>query len=293
MAFLLKGKLEPHPDVKIRPAHTSDTSHVFAFLQEVWEGEDYVPSVWDEWLRDPAGYLVVAEIEGEPIATGRITNLEWGEYWLEGLRVAVSHRRLGVASRLQDHLLEYWDRAGGESVGYLTHRDQTTVHHLAAKAGFRDQFQVQMVRWNAQTGEHDFEPCKHLAPTVTQLTGWSEMNGLDGRMEVDWTYPRILPARLQAYQDKCRIWTWRGDRACVVLDRDSEAEGDSAALICLSVKAADIQYFVMDLMRLCSMLELTGGRWFVPLQFVPHLSNLGLDLEFVNNLEMTAYIRHR
>jgi GNAT superfamily N-acetyltransferase len=276
--------------VNIRPAHASDTSAVLVFLREIWDGEDYLQEVWEEWLKASSGQLVVAELDGDPIATGRIVDLRWGEFWMEGLRVAKSYRGMGIAGQIQDHLLEFWERSGGESVGYLTHRDQRAVHHLAEKGHFEAQFRVQMLRWKAEQGVHGFQPCDELTGAVERFTKWSKANSLDGRMEVGWTYPKIVLERLQ--EDK-RVWSWKGDRAFVVLDQDNWEAMDIGVLMCLSVEPEDHRAFFTDLKRLCSMLELSGGRWFAPLPIVQAVLELGVDMEIVEDLEMVAYLRFR
>lgn len=274
----------------VRPAEVGDRAKIFAFLQEVWDGKDYLPTVWDDWAADPAGHLVVAELEGQPIGTGRIANLGWGEYWLEGFRVAAPYRRNGVAGRIQQHLLSFWDGQGGGSVGYLTHRDQLAVHRLAKSAGFNEKFRVHMLRWASVDGEHDFQPCEDIEWAVHKLSAGSIANALDGRMEFDWTFPRILSERVAKLEN---VYAWKGDRAVVVLNRDDWDGRPIAALACTSMPSDDSKEFFHDLGRLCSMLDLDGGRWFAPLDWLERLDfdNAGLDL--VEDLEMVCYMKHR
>jgi hypothetical protein len=39
--------------VQIRPAQAADKPAVETLCAQIWEGEDYVPQVWDTWLADP------------------------------------------------------------------------------------------------------------------------------------------------------------------------------------------------------------------------------------------------
>ncbi|MDF1500239.1 MAG: GNAT family N-acetyltransferase [Anaerolineales bacterium] len=275
--------------ILIRPARPGDTGPVFAFLQEVWEGGDYLPSVWSEWLGDPQGQLVVAEVNGEPIGTGRIADLGGGEFWLEGLRVAAGYRGRGVAGKIQRHLLKVWENARGKSIGFLTHRDHTAVHALARATQFTERFRVQMLRWEAAGGAHDFQRREDGAKATKRLASWAESHGLDGRMEADWTYPEITPERLQPQA----VWCWRDERAFTVLDHD-EWDGQAIAVLAgLCVETEDLAAFFMDLRRLCSMLDLTGMRWFAPLSFLRVLQDANVDPQTVEDLEMVAYLKFR
>lgn len=275
-------------DLIIRPATAADTGKVFTFLEDVWDGEDYLSQVWDEWLGDESGRLVVAELDSEPIGTGRIVNLGWNEYWLEGLRVACEHRGKGVAQRIQNYLLDCWEQSSGTSVGYLTHRDQIAVHKLSRAGQFHHIFNVHMMRWEAQEGQHDFQRCEDHVWAAHMLASWSHENGLKGRMETEWRYPRIIPGRLTAGY---KLWTWRAGQGVIAFEADEGQDEKIAALVAASFALSDAQDFFIDLSRLCSMLELGGGRWFAPSLLLPRL--VKANIEPVKDLEMAAYLKYR
>ena len=48
--------------VVCRPALAKDTEEVMELCSHIWDGGDYIPQVWDEWLADPDGLLGVAEL---------------------------------------------------------------------------------------------------------------------------------------------------------------------------------------------------------------------------------------
>ncbi|RME32959.1 MAG: AI-2E family transporter, partial [Thermoflexia bacterium] len=51
----------------LRPACPEDRSGMEAVCGTIWDGEDYIPEVWDEWLADPDGELTVAELDGRVV----------------------------------------------------------------------------------------------------------------------------------------------------------------------------------------------------------------------------------
>lgn len=282
--------MEQTSDLIIRPAELGDREKVFSFLEEVWEGEDYLPLVWDDWLADPDGQLVVAELNGEPIGTGRIADLGWGEYWLEGLRVSSAHRGRGVAGRIQEYLLGSWERSHGKSIGYLTYKGTAAVHRLARKAGFTTCFRVGMVRWDAVDGAHDFKPCEDRSLVSTRLLSWSQAHGLDGRMETRWAYPKISPERLQGHD---LIYCWHQDRGLAVLEYDEEDGVETVALVSVSLNKEDVDAFLIDLARLCSMLGVEGGRWFAPHQWLETIRNSQAGMRIVDDREMICFMKER
>ena len=73
--------------------------------RQIWEGDDYVPKVWSEWLFDPEGLLAIAEFKGKVVGFGKLTKLSQHDWWLEGLRVHPQFEGNRIASRLHQYLL--------------------------------------------------------------------------------------------------------------------------------------------------------------------------------------------
>ncbi|HXX77929.1 MAG TPA: hypothetical protein VEI53_05530, partial [Ktedonobacteraceae bacterium] len=73
------------PDLEVRPARPEDRDAVLAFCQQTWDWGDYVEHVWDEWLNNPQGTLLVATIDGQPIGVTNIRMLNETEAWFEGM----------------------------------------------------------------------------------------------------------------------------------------------------------------------------------------------------------------
>lgn len=77
----------------------------------VWEGNDYVPSVWDTWLTegDDVGHLMVAETDERVIALQHIAMQSRASLppvgWIEGIRVHSDFRGRGVAGRMLRHAM--------------------------------------------------------------------------------------------------------------------------------------------------------------------------------------------
>ena len=87
-------------DVEIRQLRPADRERVVEMVADVWDGEDYLPRVFDRWVADPAGSFVGAEVDGVLAGVQRVTPIAAGVDYLEGLRVASTHRRQGIAREL-------------------------------------------------------------------------------------------------------------------------------------------------------------------------------------------------
>jgi GNAT superfamily N-acetyltransferase len=92
------------PHIDIRPARPEDREVVLAFCSNTWEWGDYIERVWDEWLSDPAGLLLVATVDEQPAGVAHMDMLTAEDAWLEGLRVDPQFRHQGLARALTEAL---------------------------------------------------------------------------------------------------------------------------------------------------------------------------------------------
>jgi GNAT superfamily N-acetyltransferase len=67
---------------------------------DVWDGHDYLPSVFDAWVTDPGATFQAAEVEGEVAGFQRLRPLSREIIQYEGLRVGARFRRQGLARRM-------------------------------------------------------------------------------------------------------------------------------------------------------------------------------------------------
>lgn len=65
--------------------------------RDIWEGHDYVPRVFDDWVSDAGAAFQAIELDGTVVGLQRLRPYASGLIWYEGLRVASTHRRQGLA----------------------------------------------------------------------------------------------------------------------------------------------------------------------------------------------------
>jgi RimJ/RimL family protein N-acetyltransferase len=125
----------------VRRAGPEDREAVLAFATGTWEGWDYIPEVFDDWLAASDGVCLVAvPRDGEPdrpIAFCRVALLSPTEAWLEGIRVDPAVRGRSVATALQVAELAWAAEQGASVVRYVTGEDNEGSHRLGAHHGFR------------------------------------------------------------------------------------------------------------------------------------------------------------
>jgi len=63
--------------IVIREALDTDREAVFRFCEKTWSWGDYIPRVWDKWMKNKSGKIFVATIKNVPsgFLTLRLTKL--------------------------------------------------------------------------------------------------------------------------------------------------------------------------------------------------------------------------
>lgn len=122
--------------IKVRRALASDKEPILEICKDIWNGQDYVPQVWDEWLNDNRGCLVVATVGGTQVGVAHAYLQTRDVAWLEGVRVHEKYRGLGIAGELNS-VLTRWAFERGARVAHLcTGSSNIASRRHLAKTGF-------------------------------------------------------------------------------------------------------------------------------------------------------------
>ncbi|RLI59623.1 MAG: hypothetical protein DRO93_08215 [Candidatus Thorarchaeota archaeon] len=122
----------------MRQLTMADYDEVKALSSTIWEGNDYVPSMFPKWVESPQ-VSVIGIFEGEELAALCALEIVAGTRigWIEGLRVKENHRNKGLATALVERVIdEAWARDVGV-LRYATGSRNVPSQRVAEKVGFR------------------------------------------------------------------------------------------------------------------------------------------------------------
>jgi ribosomal protein S18 acetylase RimI-like enzyme len=122
--------------VTIRTARLADRARILAISSQIWEGDDYVPQIIDEWLRMRDSEVAVAELGGTVIAFARAVNLTPGYVWLEGIRTDTAAQGHGAGKALTEYFIEKATREGAQRIGLSTYVDNLASIHIVEQYHF-------------------------------------------------------------------------------------------------------------------------------------------------------------
>lgn len=128
----------------VRRARPSDRDAIVGMSMDIWGGTDYLPLVWDEWLRDPDGVLLTATFRGDPVGVSKITVLAPGEVWLEGLRLHPKLQGKGLVRQINRASFREALKLRPKTIRYSTGVGNTASRHLGEIRGF---WQVARAQW--------------------------------------------------------------------------------------------------------------------------------------------------
>ena len=146
----------------------------------VWEGHDYIPRVFDEWVSDPGAWFQAAEVQGEVAGIQRFRPISASILWYEGLRVAPGREGRGLAGAMLQAGIEQARSQGYREIRLVTANPRAI--ELFRREGFG--LIVAPRRWQAARLEGE-EPARMVDPKqaarlAAGLTAAPEVAGYGG-----------------------------------------------------------------------------------------------------------------
>ncbi len=126
---------DPRAKIVLRRVHPADRERIIEISSQIWDGDDYVSGVFDDWLADAHGEVTVALIEGEIVGFAHLTQLLPGYAWLEGIRTDPAMRNKGVARAINDYLITQAGQRANR-IGLSTYIENEASIHIVESSGF-------------------------------------------------------------------------------------------------------------------------------------------------------------
>jgi len=95
--------------IVIRTLRHEDYDDVFDICKDIWDGTDYLPSLFHGWVDDEAG-LFIGAIDtktNKVIGTDKYSVLSDGTAWLEGMRIHKDYRGRKIAKLLTEYVIRH------------------------------------------------------------------------------------------------------------------------------------------------------------------------------------------
>ncbi len=281
----------------IRPARAADKQAVLAFCAHTFDWGDYLPEVWDEWLADARGQLLVATLDEVPVGVAKVTLLTPGEAWLEGLRVNERYRGHGLGWQVHGRCLQVARELGADVARLATHSRNLPVHAMTARSGMRHVASAFSLVAPALPADQDvaslapldLQDWSQVARRILRGPTLAEMHGLYG---AGWTWETLSEAKLRTHLERGQVLALRDDRgattaAAIVMD--SEPRWKSLPVAHVDGSVAHAAALARGLRRHAASLCLDKVEAMVPVS--PGLREAFGEAGYENDLEADTSIR--
>jgi len=122
----------------VRLARRSDKAPLMEFISRIWGGHDYIPRVWDDWMRERNAKIFVVVVDGSPVGMSRVKFLDDGNAWFEGARIHPAFRGTGLASALGRNAIRVAARKGSRIVRLASNSRNVSALRQVSKMGFAE-----------------------------------------------------------------------------------------------------------------------------------------------------------
>jgi ribosomal protein S18 acetylase RimI-like enzyme len=201
--------------IEVRHAREDDREAVLAFCAQTWRDGDYIQYVWEDWLNDTTGALLVATIAGKPVGLSHLRMMSPDEAWIEGVRVDPEMRRQGVARVLISRTLVTAHERGAAVARYFTSSDNVASQQLFDRFGFVRVAEVLHFTADAlgadERAEEEIALTQAAEQDAERIWAWLEQSNLaplNGGLEIhEWAAQALTEPRLREHLAAGRVWT--------------------------------------------------------------------------------------
>lgn len=124
-------------EIVVRKARAEDRAAAVAAEMKAMPGLHYLDAVYDDWLADREGELLVAELDGQVAGVGKFSVVPDGSAWLETLRVAPEYQGRGVGKRFYERFRELARQKNINTMRMYTNLDNYASKGLAELYGLK------------------------------------------------------------------------------------------------------------------------------------------------------------
>lgn len=148
----------------LRELDPSDRDQVNLLCETIWEGNDYVPFAFPEWVSNPDSHMLGMFLDDELIAIGTLEKTEDTSIaWIQGLRVKNGFRERGYGKRITAALTLKARELGIKTIWYATSSKNIASMSVASKTGFHEAAKTGYFRLYSPFPAHS-KPSERIIP---------------------------------------------------------------------------------------------------------------------------------
>ncbi len=225
--------------IVFRPMRVTDREAMLAICARIWDGHDYIPYVWDDWLADSDGQFTAVLDDEKVIGISKLTLITPGpspDWLLEGLRLDADYRGQGIGRAMHEYNVALWKQMGGQGVMRLvTHIENKTVQHLSEQTGFVQVGNVSVYQAEALPAG---SALALEAVSTSEAAALTVAEDISLPIEQIWRWASLSTYWLNRLATERRLYRWQGDKGLLMIERVEDSDPPSEEKACLFVNLA-------------------------------------------------------
>jgi RimJ/RimL family protein N-acetyltransferase len=248
----------------VRRMTPADKPGMLEIASQIWEGSDYLPSVFDDWVADREGEFAAVHLDGKLVGCGKLTFLTPTDAWLEGLRKDPRVRQKGLGAEVARHFLSRLavrrDLTSIRFSSYVRNLSSITVNE---RLGFRRRTILSLKAWEGSRAELEAVPLRSSVGARARIeTVGDERAALDyldragcfhaaDGLVVEgwraWPFSRELVAARYVRAGHCRgVAGPRGLAGLAVWVPDTRSPPGGVKIVCMDAESEDVADMLID-----------------------------------------------
>ena len=123
-------------NIHLRELQRNDYPEVIEIVRDIWDGDDYVPSVFMNWIQEEGSCCRGLFISEKLVGFSRLKRLSNTVGWLQGLRVDPSEQGKGYGRMIAERMVDFCFSIGLKDLYFSTYFDNKSSIHIHEKIGF-------------------------------------------------------------------------------------------------------------------------------------------------------------
>ncbi|MFO7882018.1 MAG: GNAT family N-acetyltransferase [Kosmotogaceae bacterium] len=183
-------------DIKLRKVEYQDKERIFEMTKNIWRGNDYIPGVFKELVKDNRSNLLGIEKQGVLIAFANLYLIDESTGWLEALRVDPELTGMGWGKMMVENMCRHAIEKELEELFFSTYYRNKASINLNEKLGFKKcatftNLYLDLEKLNMENDKDNFT----ILPSnrkVHERTVWNDWFAIPkGKVLVEDRFPKI------------------------------------------------------------------------------------------------------
>lgn len=225
-------------NIVIRKAELKDKDRLIEISSKIWDGYDYIPHIFDKWVKDDKGEFTVIEVDSKVMGCAKLSELREGQLWLEGIRVDQSEGGKGYGKLLSEYQLELASKLGYDTLELGTFIDNRASISIIEKRGFERiiDFKFLEYMFNDEKDPSTFKTSGKIRrvsdrKVLERIMNSETLQRNKGYIVFDWTFIRLDEELSNSLFDRGDIYVYEdGDTSNVFVFSNLYAKNSSMFL---------------------------------------------------------------